>query len=372
MKRIRLSNRENIERGEIMTQEQLAVFNVGENLDQLMNLDPRGYGVCRILYEGARNYTKKPLAMSAAERLVQTLKANDFVYIFTGFVLLPHKKAEMDGMVGSMLLARALVKAFDVKPVIICPTDCINAVKNMSYVVGLHCYENLEEVKNYPISMGVVAFTKEILMAESQANEILSQGLPSAIISIECPGANTNGVYHNAVGMDVTELEAKSDVLFQKCKNIGILNIAIGDLGNEMGMGTISGYVNSYIPYAANGDCVCGCHGGIMAKTEADNIITATVSDWGCYAMIAAIAYLKHDIDIMHHGEMEREVMKMATRSGMVDMTGWLDPAIDGFGIQLNKLIVDLMRECIRYPLLLEKKCDLWFGKVIELGFYER
>ena len=51
-----------------MTQEELTRINVGQNLDDLANLDPRGYGVCRILYEGARERAGKPLAMSAAER----------------------------------------------------------------------------------------------------------------------------------------------------------------------------------------------------------------------------------------------------------------------------------------------------------------
>ena len=47
-------------------------FNVGENLDSLMNLDPRGYGVCRILYNAAREYTKEPLTMNSAKKLVET------------------------------------------------------------------------------------------------------------------------------------------------------------------------------------------------------------------------------------------------------------------------------------------------------------
>ena len=34
-----------------MTQEELTIENIGQDLDDLMNLDPRGYGVCRILYK---------------------------------------------------------------------------------------------------------------------------------------------------------------------------------------------------------------------------------------------------------------------------------------------------------------------------------
>ena len=37
-----------------MDRNELEKYNVGENLDALMTLDPRGYGVCRILYAGSR------------------------------------------------------------------------------------------------------------------------------------------------------------------------------------------------------------------------------------------------------------------------------------------------------------------------------
>ena len=50
-----------------MTREELAEWNVGTNLDQLMNLDPRGYGVCRILYEGARAFAGEPVSMHSAK-----------------------------------------------------------------------------------------------------------------------------------------------------------------------------------------------------------------------------------------------------------------------------------------------------------------
>lgn len=39
--------------------------------------------------------------MHAAQTLVDAVKPGDLVYILTGFVLLPHKVPEMDGMVSS-------------------------------------------------------------------------------------------------------------------------------------------------------------------------------------------------------------------------------------------------------------------------------
>ncbi|MFA9396799.1 MAG: DUF4392 domain-containing protein [Clostridiaceae bacterium] len=354
-----------------MNQEELTILNVGENLDNLMNLDPRGYGVCRILYSASREYTKEPLTMNSAKKLVSTLKEGDLVYIMTGFVLLPFKKAEMDGIVSAMLLARALVKGFNVKPVIVCPKDNIKAVENLAYVVGLHFYDNIEELKEYPLSVAGITFTKDGTKAEKQADEIMVKGLPSAVISIECPGANSVGVYHNAIGLNVSDLEAKQDILFTKLKQKGVLNIAIGDLGNELGMGTIKEHLQKYVPYAAKGSCKCGCGGGIMASVKADNIITATVSDWGCYGLIAALSYLKKDINIMHTKEMEKDALITASRSGMIDMYGDLIPAVDGCNMSMMVSMVNLMRESIESVMKLEKTCSTWFEKVIELGFYE-
>ena len=42
---------------------------------------------------------------------------------------------------------------------------------------------------------------------------------------------------------------------------------------------------------------------------------------------------LKGDINIMHDAELEKDVLKTAARSGMVDMYGWQIPSIDGFDL---------------------------------------
>jgi hypothetical protein len=342
-----------------------------KNLDALMNLDPRGYGVCRILYAGSRGQMGEPLTMRAAEKLCETVKENDLVYILTGFILLPHKKPEMDGMVSSLLLARALVMAFGAKPVIICPEDCVKSVKICAGVVGLHIYQDIGTVRELPLSMGVLAFTKNPARAVIEAEWLIKEGLPGAVISVEAPGSNENGVYHNAAGKDVTELEAKTDILWEILRKKGILNIAIGDLGNEIGMGAIADHIKKYIPFTASGECVCGCGGGILAASRADHVITATCSDWGCYGLIAALAYLKRDMEILHREEMEEELMRVASRTGLIDMTGSLIPGIDGFNTRLNTGIVSLMRQCTAYTVRYSHNSDHWFGSVLKKGFFE-
>ncbi|MDR1734336.1 MAG: DUF4392 domain-containing protein [Oscillospiraceae bacterium] len=354
-----------------MTQQELTLYNLGENLDKLANLDPRGYGVCNILYEASRKHVGYPTIMSAAKKLFSAVKEGDVVYILTGFVLLPWKVAEMDGVVSSVLLCRALVKGLGAKPVIICPEDNLAAVEKLAARVGLHLYRTVDEVKQYPCAMGVAAFTKNADEADRLAESYLKAGDPKAVIAIEAPGANAKGVYHNAVGLDTTAIEAKMDSLFIKARERGILNIAIGDLGNEIGMAAIRPQLETFIPYAGEGRCRCGCGGGIAVTSATDNIITATVSDWGATGLMAALAFLCEDLEVIHDAALQAKAMETACQAGMIDMYGEKIPAIDGFGLDITCSVVTLMRECVREALKLRKTCATWFEKTLELGFFE-
>lgn len=247
----------------------------------------------------------------------------------------------------------------------------MQAVKNCAAVVGLHIYEDIADVLELPMSMGVQRFTKDVSRAGDEADALLAQGMPAAVISIEAPGANDVGVYHNAGGLDVSALEAKSVVLWEKLRALGVPSVAIGDLGNEIGMGKIADHIRSFVPFTAHGECSCGCKGGILAASTADSIITATCSDWGCYGLMAALAYLLRNIDILHTEEMEAEVMRTAARSGMIDMTGSLLPGIDGFNLKMNVSILSLMRQCTDYALRYSHNSDRWFGPVLAKHFFE-
>ena len=354
-----------------MTRKEITLLNLGSSLDDLANLDPRGYGVCKLLYKAAREYTGMPLCVNAAKKLSDKLSGGGLVYIMTGFVLHPYEKAETDGFIGSVLLARALNKAFGAKSVIICPEECVAAAEKLSECVGLTLYKSVKEVCENTDSAGIFVFTKNESQAEKYADSVISQGSPDAVISIECPGANKKGVYHNATGIDVTRLEAKQDILFEKLSKSGVLNISIGDLGNEIGMNAIGGYIKEKIPYAGENSCRCGCGGGILAETKAENIITATVSDWGCYSLIAMLAYIVGDCEVMHDAELQKQAMQTAAENGLIDMTGESIPAIDGFGADIICPLVSVMKELVRSTLDLSESCGNWFEKTAELKSFD-
>lgn len=353
-----------------MTREELTQLNVGYNLDMLMNLDPRGYGVCRILYEGAKEYTREPLSLHGAKGLVENIRTGERVFILTGFILLPWEEAETDGIISSTLFARFLIKAFKAKPVMIVPSQCKKAIKAMSNVLSFNITEDLKNIPDNTVC--VVEFTKDDSKAQAQADEILSFGKPCAVITNEAPGRNKNGYYHNAVGVNTTEVEAKYDVLFKKCQELGIYNLSIGDLGNEIGMAAIEEHIREYIPYAEEGGCKAGTGFGILADTKADNIITATVSDWGCNALMAATAFLLGNPELLHSQEEQSQAMDAAAASGMLDMYGQPRPYIDGIGKNINLPLISMMKALIEYPPTVEDKTAAWFENTIKKGFFSR
>ena len=352
-----------------MNKKELTLLNIGDDLDSLMNLDPRGYGVCRILYDGARRFTGEPLCVNGAKGLVNNIKKGERVFILTGFVLLPWNEAETDGIISSTIFARFLINAFGAKPVMIVPEQCTKAIISMSRVLDFEVTTDIDNIPDGAVC--IVEYTKSKDEEEKQADEILSHGLPCAIISNEAPGRNKNGYYHNAVGVNTTDYEAKYDVLFKKCQKLGIYNLSIGDLGNEIGMAAIEEHIRKYIPYAEEGGCKAGTGFGILSDTAADNIITATCSDWGCSALMAATAFLLGDTSLFHSIEDQASAMDAAAGAGMLDMYGKARPYIDGIGKNINLPLIAMMKAIIEYPSTVEDKTAEWFSRTIDKGFFE-
>ena len=352
-----------------MNKKDLMLLNIGDDLDSLMNLDPRGYGVCRILYDGARRFTGEPLCVNGAKGLVNNVKKGEKVFILTGFVLLPWNEAETDGIISSTIFARFLINAFGAKPVMIVPEQCTKAIISMSRVLDFEVTTDIDNIPDGAVC--IVEYTKSKDEEEKQADEILSHGLPCAIISNEAPGRNKTGYYHNAVGVNTTDYEAKYDVLFKKCQKLGIYNLSIGDLGNEIGMAAIEEHIRKYIPYAEEGGCKAGTGFGILSDTAADNIITATCSDWGCSALMAATAFLLGDTSLFHSIEEQASAMDAAAGAGMLDMYGKARPYIDGIGKNINLPLIAMMKSIIEYPSTVEEKTAEWFSRTIDKGFFE-
>ena len=359
-----------------MTQAELTEYNLGKNLDSLVNLDLRGYGVCRILYDEACKKSGGPLTTQAARKLLSVLKDGDTVFIITGFVLPPYRKAETDGPVGAAALARSLIITRNVKPVFVLPGEAVPAMRKLCAVMGFHLYDSLDTLRSMPLSAGIVEFTKSASGAAEAAEALCRDAkksgcFPKCCIAVEAPGANKKGVYHNAAGLDVSDLEAKSDVLFSLLRKKGVPAFAIGDLGNECGMGLLMSHLERRVPYAGPGRCSCGCGGGIAAASSADVLVTATVSNWGAYALCAALAHLAKNHEALYPADLEERALTAAGEYGLIDMYGWQIPSVDGMNLVKNKALITLMNECVLSADALKETCKTWFDKTIELGYFD-
>jgi hypothetical protein len=132
-------------------------------------------------------------------------------------------------------------------------------------------------------------------------------------ISIERCGRSADGAPRNMRGEDIGSYTAPLDDLFSAGP---WETIAIGDGGNEIGMGAISrSLIARHI-----------AHGGTIASvTAAQHLIVAGVSNWGAYALIGALAALREDWRRTLLGCLD-ETLHRAVLEAMIEH----GPAVDG------------------------------------------
>jgi len=318
---------------------------VGENLDALIILDLRGYHLGRILYRGARALAGEPLTLRAARAILSGTELGDSVLLVTGFPFIPYGKPELDGLVGTAVLARALAIAKGLHPVVVTDAATAPAMRELMTVAGLNLYEDAEQMRSYPHSGAVLTFTQDADRAEGDAHAVLYAFSPKALVTIEKPGANDRGVYHQGTGADVSHLVAKTDALLTHALARGIVTVAIGDLGNELGMGSLAKVMEAETSFGQQ--FVAAPTGSIAAVGAAEHVIAAAVSDWAAYALSAMIAFLTGNNLVLHTASLQRQLLWTAVRCGVLDGSGRGEPAVDGVGEEYTARLVELMRDII-------------------------
>jgi hypothetical protein len=105
----------------------------------------------------------------------------------------------------------------------------------------------------------------------------------SHALSIERCGRSADGVPRNMRGEDISAFTTPLDDLFLAGP---WQRIAIGDGGNEIGMGSLpASLIGAHVKHGEAIACV----------TPADQLIVAGVSNWGAYALIGALAVVRND-----------------------------------------------------------------------------
>ena len=174
------------------------------------------------------------------------------VLIGTGFPV--GDSFETDGPVGALVLYKVLEK-LGATPLLCCGEPLFSALRDD--------YSCLQLPVN---STDAAAF----------ADEFLQQHHPELIISIERPGLAADGRYYNMRGQDISARCANFDVFFQQACCPAI---AIGDGGNEIGMGKL---------YQAVSQLAI-----TPSVTGSDELLLADVSNWAAYGVLALVSKLK-------------------------------------------------------------------------------
>jgi len=219
------------------------------------------------------------------------------VLVLSGFPCCIHENppTETDGPPGTYAIARA---AYALGHQVIVVTDDCNkdvfaaAIKDLSLPPHISSFpnENKEQYteESYHITLETFppVFTKndeERFMKLSQKCDLL--------ISCERAGPAKDGKCYTMRGIDMNGGEGKQGMLiaplhrFVKEVNVNCKTISIGDGGNELGMGKVIEQISNN-PKIPNGSTI-GC------VIPADLLISASVSNWGGYALAASVALIR-------------------------------------------------------------------------------
>ena len=163
---------------------------------------------------------------------------------------------------------------------------------------------------------------------------------------------NEKGNIHTSRGDDTTVDIAKVDYLVLEARKRNIATIGIGDGGNELGMGVIQEEIKrSSIPYAAK--CRCGCGGGITPATLTDVLVTAAISNWGAYGIVACLAVLLQRPEVLHSAKVEEVILQAAASASFIDgATGYvMPPSADSLDSSVHQAFVTLLAEIVQQSL---------------------
>ncbi|MDR3164871.1 MAG: DUF4392 domain-containing protein [Synergistaceae bacterium] len=227
--------------------------------------------------------------------------------VITGFFIASADAPETDGPSGSVVLARALMRA------------------------GIET-----DIWTDARCLGVLSICAESISFPADRVRNVSDGIgrakqPGLLIYVERLGRAADGAYYDMRGKDVSKVTAPLD---EYALNGASRVIGIGDGGNEAGMGNYMERLCVMMPDYA----MC------LSSVRADVCIPVDVSNWGAYALSAA---LSRDCGVwLGQTQAEEAAMLEAMASaGAVDGTSKKNAlSVDGFDMSKQLEIVSSLR----------------------------
>ena len=180
------------------------------------------------------------------------------------------------------------------------------------------------EVVEFPIA--------DVETSRRVASEILDRLKPDLLLSIERSGRTRDDTYLNMRDVDITPHTARVDYLFES----GIPSVAIGDGGNEIGMGNLVEVIPTVERLPKN-----------PAVAKVDRLVIASVSNWGGYGLVAALSRLAGR-NLLPTVEHEKGLIRRMVEMGIVDgTTGDAVPMVDGFSTEEYGAVLEQLHRAV-------------------------
>ncbi|MFT4065057.1 glutamate cyclase domain-containing protein [Paraburkholderia sp.] len=331
-----------------MTSSNFSAFD--DRLDALISLDLGGRGV-EHLYLAARQRQGGSLVGAAADALDAIPdKAN--VFVTTGSVSrawISPAIGENDGPAGLAAVVRALSLAKKALCITFVEETLVETTSAILTTAGLTVlpYEQAVIARDDG-SLAVVCvepFPVEDQAARDVSKTLLDRYAPALFFSTERVGRNVDGIYCSMRGIDYGMGRARIDFLFDEAIARQIPTVAVGDGGNEIGMGVVMEAVQKHVKF---GDKRPDGSAGIGAVTGADVLVTAACSNWGCYAIAGAFAARQRNASLAHTPVLEAALLRRGVDVGLINsVANIVDANVDGIPEATHLAVVQLISTII-------------------------
>ena len=232
------------------------------------------------------------------------------VLVTTGFFVAG--QPETDGPAGTMVLARAL-KILGFTPVIVAEPFARE-------------YFRLQD------------FAVEPVLPKNDAafyGRMLKEHAPVGLVSIERCGRNAENDYCNMRGESVAALTSCVDELFLQAKGI-VPTVGVGDGGNEIGMGNLAGEIRESLDLSP-------------CTVEVDNLVLASVSNWGAYGIAACLEELSGTTLLPEWREVYDFLVRTVELGSVDGVTREPVATVDGYALSVSQNVYQNLLGLIRH-----------------------
>ena len=329
----------------------------GDNIDRAVSVEMRfggglPRGVTTPLYDAGREAAGGSMTWRAAKALTERVKKGDHVLVVTGAGTPPGlPKGETDGPMGAAAVARAVTLGLGAKPVMVGEERNMPSTIECTEAAGLMVVDDELFSQRGGVALAV-NFPLGAEAGKKAAADLLARFKPTAIVFVEKGGPNEKGVFHSIMGTGRPDTDmANAHLLAEMAMEQGVLTIGIGDGGNEIGCGNIIEAVWKVQPYGRK--CQCPCGAGVATVAKCDHLIFCAVSNWGGYALAAALGGLLDKPSLLHDVEMEHQLLYASLRGGALDGAyATLIPYVDGTNAAVQTSIVTILHQIVENGLM--------------------